>query len=645
VAAGLRKGVTVRALVIGFLLVPLNVLFIVKALWVWGAITGAESLFTNTIGSLFLLAAGNEGLKRWRPRWVFSTGELLTIYLLLGISTGLTCSIWDLGGSLATYASHLFWFANDQNGWEKSLWPYVPTWLTVRDRAVIEGFYVGSSTAYVPAVLRAWGAVALAWAGLIGTTMWVSLCLNSIVRRRWADEEKLAFPMTVLPLQLTDSRFALLRNKLFWTGFAVAGGIGAWNILAALLPALPQLPMRWNFAASVENNPPWNFLRFYDLLWSPWYLGLCYLIPLDLAFSLFVFNLLWSAQYVVSGHYGWCINKWSGFPYGDQQTAGGFIAIAAVTIWLDRKYLARVVRSALNLEARLSGEQDEALSYRAAAMGMLSGLLFLWWLLHLVGLSTWVTLAILANYFLMVMVICRVRAQLGPPSHQLYGAMPSYVLPTLVGSRALGARTMGLFYILRPLLEEQRNQPAPLQLEGFKMADAGTMDRRRLGVAMAIVPVLAIISYFWASIHIGYHTGMASGQAPAIHVAKGGWDAEWLRDVLANPSGPDTSGSLAMAFSFGVTLALYALKLQYQWWPLHPVAYPIAMNNRIANILPALFAAWLVKALLLRYGGLRAHRTALPVFLGLIAGDAVKALLAALLFLFVGGGRAWNPWG
>lgn len=643
--AGLRKGVTARALVIGFLLVPLNVLFIVKALWVWGAITGAESLFANAVGELFLLAVGNQALRRWRPRWAFDVGELLTIYLLVGISTGLTCSIWDLGGSLANYVTHLFWFANDQNRWETRLWPYVPSWLTLRDRAVLEGWYVGSTTPYVAAVLWAWGRVALAWSGLIGAFMWVALCLNSIVRRRWSDEEKLAFPMTVVPLQLSDPRFALFESKLFWLGFVVAGGIGAWNIVSALLPALPQLPMRWNFATSVANNPPWSFLRFYDLLWSPWYLGLCYLMPLDLAFSLLAFNLLWSAEYVVFGQLGWCTSKYSGFPYGDQQTAGGFIAIAAVVVWLDRRYLLQVISSALNPKSGLANIEAEALSYRAAVVGALAGLALLWWLFHLVGVATGVAIGILANYFLMVMVICRVRAQLGPPSHQLYGAMPNYVLPTLVGSRALGPRTMGLFYILRPLLEEQRNHPAPLQLEGFRMADGGLMGRRRLGLAMAIVPVLAILSYFWASMHIGYHTGMSSGRAPAILAAKSGWDAAWLQDALANPSAPSTSESLAMLFSFGFTLLLYALKLQFQWWPLHPVAYPIAMNNRIANILPALFAAWAAKGLLLRYGGLRAHRTALPVFLGFVAGGAAKTLLAALLFLALGGGHGWSPWG
>ncbi len=637
-----RRGVSARALIIGFLLTPVNVFFIVKALWVWASVTGAESLFTNTIGLLFLLAVGNQWLKRRRPEWAFSSGEMLTIYLMLGIGTGLTCSLWDLGGAISTYVTHAFWFATDQNEWRETLWPYLPTWLTVQDREVLAGFYEGDTTGYQLWILRAWAAPAFWWTCLVASIMWVCLCMNSIVRRRWADEEKLAFPMAVLPTQLADERFDLLKSKLFWIGVGVAAGIGAWNLLASIVPALPAVPLSLDFTNAVEHKRPWDFLRYRALLLSPWYLGLSYLIPLDLTFSLFAFGTLWSAEYVVSGHLGWCTNKWSGFPYGEQQTAGGFIALAVVAMWLDREFLAQVLRRALGLRASLPEESGEAFGYRTAVLGVVGGLAFLWWVLSRAELPQWVALAFLGHYFLMAMVICRLRAQLGAPSHQLYGAMPNWVLPTLAGSRNLGPRSMGLFYLLRPLLQEQRNHPAPLQIEGFKMAEGGRMERRRLAVAMAIVPVLAIAFYFWATIHFGYDMGMTSGHTHVYHMLIGQWATSELDTTLKNPTAPNVSGTLAMALSAGITTALYFLKLRFTWWPLHPVAYPIAMSNTIAAMGPVLFLAWLIKGLLLRYGGLRAHRTALPFFLGLIAGDAVRSFLVTV-FAELLGSTGWDP--
>jgi hypothetical protein len=51
---------------------------------------------------------------------------------------------------------------------------------------------------------------------------------------------------------------------------------------------------------------------------------------------------------------------------------------------------------------------------------------------------------------------------------------------------------------------------------------------------------------------------------------------------------------------------------------------------------PAIFGTWLFKAVLLRYGGLRAHRRALPFFLGLLAGGATVSLLERVLFAALG---------
>jgi len=46
-----RHGVTLRAILIAFLLTPLNVLFLVHATWTVGSFTGGESLFANAVAS------------------------------------------------------------------------------------------------------------------------------------------------------------------------------------------------------------------------------------------------------------------------------------------------------------------------------------------------------------------------------------------------------------------------------------------------------------------------------------------------------------------------------------------------------------------------------------------------------------------
>jgi len=53
-------------------------------------------------------------------------------------------------------------------------------------------------------------------------------------------------------------------------------------------------------------------------------------------------------------------------------------------------------------------------------------------------------------------------------------------------------------------------------------------------------------------------------------------------------------------------------------------------------MLPAIIISWLIKLLLLRYGGLRAHRKALPFFLGLLVGSATISFIQSLVFRIAG---------
>ncbi len=133
-------GVTLRALVVGLVLTPLNVVFIVHATMLQGGFrfTGRHSLFVNTVAVLFALSLLNRWLRRRRSRLTFGSGEMLTIYLMLGVSTGLISSAFDLGGSLAGTITYPFWFATKENAWRELLWPNLPTWLTVQDRSALE---------------------------------------------------------------------------------------------------------------------------------------------------------------------------------------------------------------------------------------------------------------------------------------------------------------------------------------------------------------------------------------------------------------------------------------------------------------------------------------------------------------------------
>jgi len=189
--------------------------------------------------------------------------------------------------------------------------------------------------------------------------------------------------------------------------------------------------------------------------------------------------------------------------------------------------------------------------------------------------------------------------------------------------------------ILRPYMNEQRPNPCPTQLEGLRLAERLGASQKKLAWIMMMAVPFAMVVYFWANLHIGYHQGLeAKGYRDILYVcnqAAGKLDG-WLRD----PTGPNWGGTGAIGIGALVTVALMAAKLQFSWWPLHPIAFPLALSYPIDGMTPAIIASLTVKSLLLRYGGLRAHRKALPFFLGLIAGSATTALVQILLLRSMG---------
>ncbi len=129
------------------------------------------------------------------------------------------------------------------------------------------------------------------------------------------------------------------------------------------------------------------------------------------------------------------------------------------------------------------------------------------------------------------------------------------------------------------------------------------------------------------------------GAVPAIQVFHGGRqdDSNITKTQPVAPSPVrSTSGMMAVGAGMLITFALAYMKLQFQWWPLHPVAFPLAPASTIQSMTFAIFGTWLFKSLLLRYGGPRAHLRALPFFLGLLAGAATESTLHRLIAEILG---------
>lgn len=85
-----------------------------------------------------------------------------------------------------------------------------------------------------------------------------------------------------------------------------------------------------------------------------------------------------------------------------------------------------------------------------------------------------------------------------------------------------------------------------------------------------------------------------------------------------------------MTIGTAVVALLGVARQRFAGWPLHPLGYAIANTNSMDYMWMPFLIAWMLKAVLLRYGGMRLYRAALPFFLGLILGDYVVPAMWAI---------------
>ena len=632
-----ERGGTLRAVALGSLLIPFNAYSVIrleKALF--GPYPSTISLFANVIFALFVLAGLNALLVRFAPRFAFGQGELLTLYAMLAVSTGLA-GLDGVGGVNQAMA-HGGWFGPARN------WTFLgafPRWLVVSDPEALKGHFFGASTLYRAATLRAWLLPVGAWTVFVTLLLFVAQCVSVLVRRQWADRERLTFPIVWLPLAMTEGGTgkAFFANRLMWSGFAAAAAIGLWNGLAFLYPSLPSLPVGTVDLKPFLTAKPWSAIDWLPMTFYPLAIGLGFLLPLDLLFSCWFFFLFWRLQVVFSNASGW--DSTPDFPFIKEQGFGAVIGLFGFYLWSGRKYYREILRSAWG---RPSAQDADARLERMALFGAFSGLLGLLAFCLAAGVTWWVAVAFFALYLPTLVVVTRIRAELGAPVHDFHFMGPDAMLPRVLGGDAFCPGDFAFFTFAYGLTRAHRSDTMPVGLESLQMARIRHFDARRMFGVLMLATVLGTVSAFWAFEHQAYTFGAATKFHQGFGMAQEAFTRteHWTGGSL--DARPNHAATGAMGVGLLTTVALFALRLRFLGFPLHPIGYAISSSWAIHLIWMPLLIAWVLKSLTMRYGGLRLYRLLLPFFLGLILGDCVVGSAWGLVSL-LGGIQTYNFFG
>ncbi len=586
-----------RVILVSSVLIPLNALWMMTgSLWNAGYPT-TVSLFFNTILYLFVLTIANSGIRAAHPRLALPARDLLVIYVMVTLASAISgLDMLQLIGAMVAGPHAL---ATPENQWSELFLGLVPSWLAVSDPAVLTEYVEGEASAYRSSVLAHWAAPVLAWSAFTICLLLMMVGLSLVVGRRWNREERLAYPIIQLPLQMIEGRF--YRNGPMWIGFAIGALMAATTGLHFFYPAVPTLGKPVDIGIYLTTKP-WNAIGWLPVAVQPFCVGLSYLVPLELSFSGWFFYFVWKMERVAASAMGIRMN---GFPFVEQQTTGAYAGFALVTLWAARRQLRAAAAELLGgrgdggrgLLLLLIGAAGVTVFCLRAGMGVASIVLFF-------GIYTLITVS-----------VGRMRAELGSPVHDLHFAGPAGTMASLFGSRAFRPSELTLISMFWFFNRAYRSHPMPCVLEGFRLGERSGSPARRMLPYLLFAAVLGVFAGFWAHLHSAYVHGAGTRVWPAYEAFRrlAGW--------LITPTGAEARYSVAFAVGAAVVWVLSALRMRYVWFALHPVGYVVSSSWAMNPFWFSIFLGWAVKAAVVRGGGLRAYQRSIPLFLGMILGE------------------------
>src|SRR5581483_509552 len=228
--------------------------------------------------------------------------------------------------------------------------------------------------------------------------------------------------------------------------------------------------------------------------------------------------------------------------------------------------------------------------------------------LYWAGMPLFVVPLFLLGVLAIFLAITRVVIESGmaeavPPT------VPAGFTHAVLGNQAVGAQgmvTQSLSYIWAG---DMRTLVMTSAAHGYRLSEVVRDNRRALTGAMFLAIPITALAAIITTLYLGYTHGGVSLN-PWFFIDGAQWPYKWMAERNANPVGPNYSG-WALAVGGGLFAWFLAfMRQRYVWWPFHPVGFAIAPTWIVNEIWLSAFIAWLLRGLIVRYGGLRGHRRA-----------------------------------
>lgn len=572
------------------------------------------SLMVAPISAILVLLVVNVPLRKFLPAFALTQRDLIVIYAIVSVG-GAIAGEW---ASVTHNITYVIPQRPTEPMYRDYFAKYVPDWLAAKQEAQVKDIQGGGKDwTYVWTKLPTFGPAFLGWGLSVIALCLAMLFVNQLMRGAWVERERLTFPLIQLPVNLVEGGGSqgMWKSKHMWIAFAIMFGIDILNGLNYLYPNLPAIPVKdLFFIDRAFQDPPWSNIGDFRLSIYPFMAAIGLFMPSDMLLSFVVFFLLRKATHVILASQGIPQSTFSGTaiapgpPYFDEQTWGAVIAMFLGALWVSRDYLKEVwsdIRSGRKAD-------DGGIRHRWAFLGLvITFFILVGWGMY-GGLPGWYMIPYVALFLIFSFVVTRIRAQLGPPTHEFAFFGPNSIMHRFLGTRWLSDQqatwaTQGFLDMNRLY----RNHPMPYQLEAMKMGQVEGLNQKRMFFTIAISTVVGLFLAYWFLTVSVYRQGTV------------GWTdaAGYLQTIVSNRHGPDVLGICMTMLGFIIVMVLDAIRFKFPEFPLHPAGYVLSMNFGVDYYWFGLLIALLVKNFVQRYYGLRGYDKLRMVALGILLGE------------------------
>jgi len=644
-----KGGFTPRAFIIGILCVLFLSIatpycdLVLRSTWIGSTFLpiGAISIFVAlTLGLNTLLKSMNAGL---------SSSELLLIYCMMIFGAGIPS--FGLSVLLIPNISAPFYYANPSNKWDVFL-KYIPSWAAPQDKTAIRYLYEGIPGALTMPLFeffkkipfRPWIKPLFYWSILVFGIYLVMFSLVVFLRKQWVEHEKLVFPTATLPVEMvsTDQGVPSLvpsffRNKIMWIFFAIPAVIYSMKGLHFYFPAVPDINLYVDIQKHLVDKP-WNFMQF---MWIRVYfvaIGFVFLLPLQLAFSLWFFYFFFQLQSVIGGILGFRMPLMYGYPcraFAGYQMAGATLTFAILSFWAMRGHLKDIFAKVFKKDPRVD-DSNEPSSYSFAVFGLVAGLLIIAFWGMAAGVNFWLMLLVAVIYFLILISMTRLVSEGGMYYVQQQFRPLELIMPFTGGAAIAPASITMVGLFEQVFVRDIRATLMPFLMDGYKISDSMQIKRRQVTLAMVVSVALAVfVSYVSVLVFMYRHGGI--NLENWFTQGYPGWVTSGrISDMINNPRKPSGMDVFSMIMGGVGMIFLLWMRRLFLWWPFHPLGYIMGISWPVLQLWFSIFVAWLVKVFVLKIGGIKVYRMLVPGFLGLILGEFVTLGVWALIDFFAG---------